>query len=390
MATYEYKALKEQYVNFSNPQLSVFINEKDFEENNDNLKIADVEIEITAGYEASVATFWIYNGFSQMTSSFLYDSLKAYITIGFPVTIATGYDGVALEIFKGFITQVNFIYEEGGMPGVKVTCMDIKGVMMASNYARQLKAMNYSDAVKEIFDSEMYAQMKSNGLVTDFQIADTPDKKESGGGAGGGGGEQKATDQSIEMVGESDYEFVVKAAKKFNFEFFTISGNVLFRPAKANTDPLIELGPSTGLKHFDVEYDITGLVGNIEVRSLDVGKAKQISATTKLSNKISYGGKATGLLKNSKKVYIDPTAAAQADCQNRLNYLVEDISYRFGTLTAELIGLPELLPGRFIILKGLGKGPDNTFYLQKVIHTMDTDNGYQTKIIAKAAKLPDK
>ena len=39
-----------------------------------------------------------------------------------------------------------------------------------------------------------------------------------GGGAAAGGGQ--APDNRIEMVAESDYEFVVRAAKKFNFEFF--------------------------------------------------------------------------------------------------------------------------------------------------------------------------
>ena len=54
------------------------------------------------------------------------------------------------------------------------------------------------------------------------------------------------------MVAESDYEFVVKAAKKHNFEFFTECGQVYFRKAKSDTSILMEIGPATGMHSFDV------------------------------------------------------------------------------------------------------------------------------------------
>ena len=385
MAVYKYENLREQYKNFSHPQLQVIINEKDFAENKKNLKISDVTVENTAGYEASVASFWIYNSYLQSESQFDYPAIKGYITIGLPVRILMGYDDSVMEVFTGFITQVNFNYERGEIPGVKVTCMDIKGVMMATRYEKQLTATTYSESVREIFDSDLYQQMESNGLIKEIKIEDTPDKKTRD--TSGGGSNESASAKTLEMVAESDYEYVVKVAKRFNYEFFTSNGVVLFRPAKNNKEILINIGPSTGLKTFDVEYDITGLVERVEVRTTDVGKGKVISASGKVNNKISYGSKAKALIKGTRKIYVDPTAADQEDCKNRLNFLLEDISYRFGTLTAELLGLPHFIPGRFIELDGLGKGSDNTFYLTKVTHIMDSEDGYYTRLEGKAAKL---
>ncbi len=385
MAVYKYEDLREQYNNFAHPQLQVFINEKDFSKNKKNLKISDVTVENTAGYEASVASFWIYNSYLQSESQFDFPAVKGYITIGLPVTIRMGYDTSIMEVFSGFISQVNFSYESGDIPGVKVTCMDVKGIMMATRYEKQLTATTYSESVHEIFESDLYQQMESNGLIKKVEITDTPDKKTKD--ASLGGSNEGASAKSMEMVAESDYEYVVKVAKRFNYEFFTSNGVVLFRPAKNNKEVLINIGPSTGLKAFDVEYDITGLVERVEVRTTDVGKGKVIAVSDKVNNKISYGNKAKALLKGTRKVYVDPTAADQEDCKNRLSYLLEDISYRFGTLTAELMGLPHFIPGRFIILDGLGKGADNTFYLTKVTHIMDSDNGYYTRIEGKAAKL---
>ncbi len=386
MAVYNYDDLRKQYNNFANPQLQVLINDKDFALNKKNLKISDVTVENTAGYEASVASFWIYNSYLQNESRFDFDAIKKYITIGLPVRLLMGYDTSIMEVFAGFITQVNFNYEKGEIPGVKVTCMDVKGIMMATRYEKQLTATTYSEAVREIFNSDLYQQMESNSLIKKVEITDTPDKK-AGDTVGGGGSSEEASAKSMEMVAESDYEYVVKVAKRFNYEFFTSNGNVLFRPAKNNKEILFTIGPSTGLKTFDVEYDITGLVEKVEVRTTDVGKGKLIKVSGKANNKVSYGSKAKALLKGTRKVYVDPTAADQEECKSRLSYLLEDISYRFGTLTAELLGLPHFIPGRFIELDGLGKGADNTFYLTKVTHIMDSDNGYYTRLEGKAAKL---
>ena len=118
-----------------------------------------------------------------------------------------------------------------------------------------------------------------------------------------------------------------------------------------------------------------------------MGNAKAISVSKNIDNKISQGSNAKQLIQNTKKVYIDPTVASKEDADNRADYLVEDISYRYGTLEAELIGLPELVPGRFIKLKDIGPTVSNTFYLVTVRHILNADGEYFTRITGKAAGL---
>lgn len=257
--------------------------------------------------------------------------------------------------------------------------MDVKGIMMAGNYARQLKATCFSDAVKEILNKTAYIRLQSSDVITKVEISDTPDKRPAG-------GEEKASDQTIEMVCESDYEFVVKAAKKFNYEFFSIGGVVYFRKAKQNRELLLEASPGEGLRSYEISYDFTGIVEQVEVRGMDVGKSKLISASQKMKNKLSLGNKAKPLIKKSQKVYIDPTITSKEEAGYRADYLAEDISYRLGTLEAEFIGLPELTPGRFLKISGLGSAASNTFYLVTVRHVMD-ERGYLTKVTGKAASM---
>lgn len=380
MASFDYKNLLTEYNKFTSPKTVVLVGGKNLSEDKNNFSITDMEIEMSAGYEAGMATFWIHDCYDSQTCTFKTQELQPYITLGSQVTICLGYDLTMRTMFCGFIARVNFDFSpSGGIPGVEVTVLDAKGIMMANNYSQQLKAQYYSDAVKEIFRKPVYNKLIQKKIITEVTVEDTPDKPVMG-----AAGESKASDRTVEMVGESDYEFVVKAAKKFNYDFFIHGGEVIFRKAKNNPEILMELTPETGIRGINMGFDITGLTSEVEVRCLDVGKGKMISSAKKNSNKISHGNHAKELLSNSKKVYIDPTTSSKADADNRLDYLMEDMTYRFGTLELDVIGIPELVPGRFIRVVGFGEGLSNTYYLQTVRHCY-TEQGYVTRIIGKAS-----
>ncbi|MDY4068406.1 MAG: hypothetical protein SOY45_00755, partial [Lachnospiraceae bacterium] len=359
MAAFTYEELREEYDSFHTPTVKIVVKGKDIGEDKNGLVVSDVEVEITCGFEASIATFWIYNCF--MNGSFQFDKIKKYVAIGSDVVISIGYASAVREVFRGFISKVSFAYRREDIPGVEVTAMDVKGIMMSGTYSKQLKATTWSDAVAEIMENTAYSKLQSNEIIKKLEISETPDKKEASvlgglpgldaipgldavpgldaipgvsdlansvvdaakstvenaaksavqsavssvasaaagaamnaansltGGAAGAALEAAggvagvanaasqamdaankaadaakdaskalnslskatgaipgvpgvpgipgtATDKTIEMVCESDYEFVVKAAKKFNYEFFTNAGTVYFRPAKDYKD----------------------------------------------------------------------------------------------------------------------------------------------------------
>ena len=482
-----FEKLKKEYSNFTNPVVLVEVEGNPLNKSKAKLYVGNVEIENTSGFEASIASFVIYGCYNRQNCAFEFKTIKKFVAIGSQVSISVGYGSVVKEVFCGFISQVNFFLQEAENPGVRVTCMDVKGIMMANCYSKQMTAMSYSEAVSEIFSSELYSDMKDRGIIKKLSITDTPDKEDlasgvlggladaagvgdladtamdagsaameagnavssTGGGAAanaldsltggavsavtnaastvgsavdtataaadaakdaanqaknaaaelnqvagnipGVGGVAvpsvpgTATDKTVEMVAESDYEFVVKAAKKYNYEFFVSSGTVYFRKAKDYTEVLMEISPATGMINVDVEYNVTGLVGKVEVRSTDVGKASQIANSVKLKNKLSKGNYASKLVKDSTKVYIDPTADSKKEAGYRAEYLAEDVAFRFGTLEAELVGLPDLVVGRYIKLVGMGDPVNNLFYIVSVRHMLNGEQGFTTKITAKAA-----
>ena len=93
--------------------------------------------------------------------------------------------------------QFSFEYD---IPGIEVTAMDVKGIMMANNNSYQLKAEYFSDAVREILQKKAYMGLKTSSVISRLDISATPDKT----AIGGSSQQAKASDRTVEMVCESD------------------------------------------------------------------------------------------------------------------------------------------------------------------------------------------
>ncbi|WP_029322089.1 phage late control D family protein [Butyrivibrio sp. AE3004] len=383
MAAVDLKQLYKKYEGFYYPKARVYLGGANPEENKKlNIAIMDYRVELTSDLKASIASFSIRNSYDPASGAFRTKDLKKFIALGTDVKILMGHSASITEVFKGYVARVDFIHDSEITGGsiIRITAMDIKGIMMANNSSKRLKANYYCDAVKEILDMKPYMALVNNGIIDNISVSDTPDKPQ-------GGGMGETPDIRIEMVAESDYDFILKAARKFNYEFFSIGGNVVFRKAKANTQELAEIRPSNMIMSYEISYDITGIVGEVAVRTLDIGKASKIESKKKNTGKISIGSKAKPIVSGQSFVYIDSSIESKTDADNRASYILEDMSYRLGHLRMTLCGMPELVPGRFVTLKGFGEAASNKFYITDVIHEYEFEGKYLTTIEGKASTL---
>ncbi|MBO4457640.1 MAG: phage late control D family protein [Butyrivibrio sp.] len=381
MAGIDLEELDKRYEGYYTPIVKVFIDDKDIEEDKKaGIKIKDVSINVTSELKAGIAEYSIVS-VTDKAGAFDTKGLKKYICMGTCITVYMGHACKMTEVFRGFITGVNFLYstEDEGEYAIRVTALDVKGIMMANRSTKRLKANYYSDAVKEILEQPTYKSIKDNNGITDITIYDTPDKQ-------GHSPNERDVDNRIETVSESDYEFVVKAAKRFNFEFFVIGGNVVFRRAKSGAQEMGEIVPHSSVLSFDAGYDITDVVGNVIVRTLDIGKADKVEVKKKNSNKFSIGSKARPIINSQTYVYIDSSIESRNEAESRAEYILEDTSYRLGSLKMTLKGIPEFMPGRFLSLKGFGEAVSNKFYITDVTHEYDGFE-YTTTIYGKASTL---
>ena len=378
MAEFQFSSLKQDYESFREPKVTVYI---DNQEMNDQqlLTVKNVEVELTSGYEASIATVTLGGVYDDTTRSFEIKKTKKFLYLGSTIIIYMGYATNLREVFRGFIAKVHFIIPSGDteeLPSAELTCMDVKGLMMANRHSKKLKALYFSDAVKEILGTySIFQEQGPNGsMFMEMNVGSTPDKPP---GADGGQQQQQTTDRRVEMVEESDYEFMVKAAKRYNFDFFVVGKTLYFIEAKKNQTPLIALEPGTGIVSLDVGYDMTGLVKEVTVRNIDMLQGKYIGDKKQNKNKISLGNKAKQFVDKQSFVYIDPTTDSKEEAGYRASYLLEQIGYRLGSISGEMIGMPEIVPGRFITLQNFGTPVNNNFYLTNVRHIF-TGGGYKT------------
>ncbi|MCR5748240.1 MAG: hypothetical protein K6G03_11080 [Lachnospiraceae bacterium] len=395
MAEYKFSDLKAKYEGFREPKIRVYIGGNVLGKDT-GLGIISAEVEQTSGFEASIATVVLGGAYKGDSHSFDIKKTKQFMYMGSTIIILMGYAESVREVFRGFIARVHFIIPGDGthqVPSIELTCMDVKGLMMANRHSKRLKSQYYSDAVKEVLQANPFMSQKDS-KGKDFiklVISNTPDKPEGAGGgaggaaggmggaggAGGAGGQKETTDKRVEMVEESDYEFVVKAAKKYNFDFFAICESVYFIEAKKNADPVIELKPNMGLANIDVGYDLSGIVKSVEVRNIDMDQGKYIGGKKKSTTKISLGNVAKPLVEKQSMVYIDPTTDSKNEAGYRAAYLMDTIDYRLGNISAEFVGIPELTAGRFVTISSFGTPLDNNYYLTSVRHILD-DGLYKT------------
>ena len=376
-----YCDLRKKYGAFSYPVVTLQVGDKLFSENKHQLVLSSIEVDLSCGLEASAVTYAIYNVYNLEKGCYEFSYFKDYVQLGSAVTVSVGYNGAEEEIFVGFVAQTRFVSSDTDIHHVEVTAMDAKGLMMSGSYARQMSANNYGDAIREILNQPLYQKMNAEGIYRSIQIEDTPDKNN-------GNTDNKTTSYTVEMVSESDYEFIARAAKRFRYEFFVDTGVILFRKAKQPAEEcLLELGMEQGVLGYDLTYDITGLVKSVEVRGMDTSKAAMVSAVKNVSNKISTGNRAKALIGQTHRIVIDANAVSKEQAQYRADSLMEDISHRFGTLVCDCVGIPELKPGHFIRLTDLGGPCDNRFYITQVRHSMSSEDGYHTHFTAVAAAL---
>ncbi len=336
-----------------------------------SVDITTAKVELGVGYEASVASFTVdgaYNGSEfELKGDWLY--------LGAVVTISMGYGEKLAQVFKGHVASYRFHFD-GTHPQLTIHCMDAKGMLMASTYARALTSTvekGYSGAVKEI--------LTNNNLSGSVAITDTPDI------ATFGKSDSAYKELSIESVSESDYDFIVKAAKKFNYEFYVENGKIIFRKAREGAQLVATLGNQRGLIHFDIEYNLLGLVKDVVVKAYDSAKGGDVITNTTPDSQDPNHAKGKDVVSKITKTYVDASVRSVDEAGYRANYLKDQSSFRLGHLSADCVGIPDLLPGNTLKIDNLGRYVDNTYYLTEVTHSFSSPAGYRTKIIGKCQTM---
>lgn len=341
--SFNYKLLSVQYGGFMVPAMQVKVNHIDLIK---ILKVQVSELNIELGTEeASSASFTIENTFQAESRSFL-KKVSSILKLGAVVSVELGYGSIYTKVFKGFVMEINYGFQD--FPVIQVTAMDVVRLMM-TNHKQNLKYENktYSEIVKEVL--QKYKTVCSNVK----NIETTVEKK-------------KITTQN-----GTDYSFLKKLAKLADKEFFTFAGAAYFRTPEKNQRAILTLEWGKNLMSF--QKRVVYCYEKIIVQGIDKEKHVMVEATKIVKTENIIPVMTLPLESITQKADLDNESKANKMASSLKRKKKQTIVGGSGSC----IGLPELVPGRFIYISGLEGNKKEKFYLKSVKHSFGSD-GFST------------
>ena len=223
--------------------------------------------------------------------------------------------------------------------------MDARRLMMKSGTRQVLHDVkNYSDAVNTI--------LKDYSSLGKAVVDATSDKLEH------------PVSQS-----QNDYRFITQeliASGKVEREFFVFADKIYFRKPRGSTSPVLSLKPDQALLSLSVQEEYE----NLEVEVIGYDPKKQQTLTAKTAVSAGKNMKKLGSVK-PKLSLTDAEADTQDKVKARAKTLAQTRGWQKQTGSGMTIGLPQIVPGRYLEIKELEPDyGDHKYYITDVTHEM--------------------
>jgi len=359
--SYTYASLAKKYDNFTAPGFEVLIDGKELPPG--RYKIPSIEVEISAAGTAGGCDFTIEGQYDPETSKWVNEA-ATIIKPGAKLTVNGGYVE-RKELFYGYVDDFALNFKRDGTPCISVNGLDGLGYLMnhcEPLYAGEKKPKEIVQEILQKSQSAGYAKKVQIGSLDGFE---TPIIKEQ-------------TD---------DWKFLCNLAERYGTMLFAVDGELIFDDVLTKTSPILTLTVGKSVRNFTRRVSLRHQVGKVEVMGRDVNQV----AVTGTASSVTAGGEGktaaqwvSGLKESTLRERTE-YARTQKECetlaQNRLN----SIAMGFVSGEGECIGIPELIPGRYLKIDGGDELTNGTYFLSKVIHRFQKDE-YITAFEIKGAK----
>jgi|tagenome__1003787_1003787.scaffolds.fasta_scaffold20878692_2 phage protein D len=158
-------------------------------------------------------------------------------------------------------------------------------------------------------------------------------------------------------------------------------------------------GVTPSLIEFKPSISTSDQVQSVTVRGWDIESKKAISVTAKPADTpgVEGSGKATGpaaaanvgTADGRKAIVVNAPVATQEEAKRLAESMLAETAYDFLTASAKAIGLPDLRPADNVEIHGVGKRFSGTYYVTRVVHTLNA-NGLITEFNVRKTYQGDK
>ena len=360
-------ALEQKYQDLYAPTFEIFIEGQNILHL--GVEVTDVNVDNTLD-GADTFSFTVFNAFDPINRE-LRSFVESVFVFDAEVEIKFGYGSQIETIMLGIITAVKLDFPAGGSPQVDVSGFDLSYRMMKQKKPRSWDDQKDSEVVQNI--AQEY-QLTENIDYTDTQY-----------------------EQIIKQEKENDFEFLNRLAERNYYEFFVFNKTLYFRKPQYKATAIITLEWQKSLVSFSPDFNIAERVFEIQVIGQNTDQQKNIVATAKIFNdeiskifrnkakRARQGQQATEqLLKEQVKQPVKSEKHAEGLAKSILLKKHEDVLKGSG----ESIGIPDILAGKNIELKGLGSQFSNTYYIEQTNHSIN-NSGYKTTFNVKRVPNED-
>lgn len=340
--TYQYSALVRQYDGFRVPVMKLKVDGRELDGG-----VGVERISAALSLEgASSVTFQVTGAYDREKSCFQ-SRVKSKLKLGSKVSLSLGYGSSLLEVFQGYISDVGV--EFGDAPLLSITAMDVRRLMMEGASREETHVVTSYSAAFE-------AVMKRYSALCSALEIDPTDKDE--------------IEQIVQRT--SDYDFVMSnLAKKANREFLVLGKKAYFRKRGKVASPVMTLAWGEGL----LSFSRNSLYQNLKITVLGYDAEKKQPVKAQVTERSGEAQKTVGA---QHETYIsDPDAQEEAKARKRAEKEALERKRRAQSGSASCVGLPQLVPGRFIALKKLDPDLDKKYYIREVRHEFGGD-GFTT------------
>lgn len=352
--TFSYGGLKNKYGGFRNPCCAVKAGGTDIQTL--GLYVTEMEIRQTIRNKAGTCTFMIGNGYDRVRGGFR-DEIADNFPLGQTVEAGIGYI-TPVYMFKGFVTDISFSFESGTPPGVRITCTDIRSLMMQGNLNAMPPVASFPLMIPLIM--LMYTSILNMKIVYYDVWNILEDFRQN----------------------TNDFNYLYDYGLKRGYEFFVLGEYCYFRKKWQNTSPLMHLKWGESIISFNREtsYSSNKLSGALSGLLSFIPFFSDNMLTPQ-----GYPHKmATPQI---PRVQVDTSEAKNTlDLINIMMTSLRNLGDNMAAGTVSCVGIPEIIPGRYIRLTGLDRRFfDGDYYIEEATHKLSS-GGYVTSFEIGSAK----
>ena len=362
--SYDFKALEKKYGNFLSPTFKIRVGS--FRLDSSKIPVSHLQIQLSTENRAGMCSFTVEAMYNYETGVWAEGFLDK-VDVGMKVTVEIGYAESQRQIFLGYVDKYRIDYSSQGAPQLHISAMDGLGVLMSNREKIDFGKRKTTDVVKQLVSDCTRA-----GIITGSSVDALPSFE----------------GQFVKEKASSSYDFLCRIAEMCFMNFCIINGELLFSNLMKNTATLLSLTMGVSLIEFSKTIAFSQqTVGSVTVISnVTVNKEEVRSKADSPSRYGDSSGK-TGAEKwkalggANKDVVMNFLKSAD-ECKIVAQNILDSMCLGFVQGSGRCIGIPELIPGRYIKLAGLDKETNGSYFVTAVTHTFSGD-GYFTEFEVK-------